>query len=158
MQFKTIKNLQNIELYEEADKINSKVKAGLEEESDFQKLEGLFKKFAILHKYKESSFCKKIQVKFLYQAHLKTGDAAEQVIILERSHDLAMDLVNHSESKKVNAPSFYKWLLTVKIKLADIKESQGFLEDTVALKNCAERICSKARRMFPTYKEFPSIS
>lgn len=158
MQFKTIKNLENVELYEEADKINNKVKAGLEEENDFLKLESLFKKFSILHKYKECSFCKKIQVKFLYQAYLRAGNITEQASILEKSHDLAMDLVSQSENKKVNAPSFYKWLLVVKIELANVKQSQGFLEDTIALKRCAVRICLKARRMFPTYHDFPSIS
>lgn len=153
-QNETISNYSQLCL--QADAIEAKIDQNLADHTDFLQLKALANEFATTGYVRGSFFCLKQQVKFKFNQYWKKRSLPEGVIILEEAHELAIDLINNSESKKSVAPAFYKALLKVKIELANAKRSLGFRDEAIDLEACAKRICNKAQRLFPTYEKFPT--
>lgn len=156
MELHALQNLDNYRLYADAQAIGAKINQQLAGEIDYQQLSFLSKRFTATGKIRESLFCQKLQVKFLLQRYWNTHLIAEGVAILEDAHDVAVEILYCAESKRTIAPSFYKAILAVKIELANAKRLVGFLDEAIALEDCARRICNKAQKMFPTYQNFPT--
>lgn len=142
------------ELFSRTEHLDKKIKAGTASTGDFAELKRLAQLFSRQNKYSESSFCKKLQVKFLFQTYKKIADGNNAAAELEFVHDEAVDLLVYAESKKVASASIYKIFFRVKAELAYIKRVKGFYEDAIALEKCAERIYNKALLRFPTYEKF----
>lgn len=141
-------------LFLAAKSIEAKLDKNQVDDSDFLRLAVLAEQFTSSGLVRESLFCIKLQVKYLFQLYWRNNSVSDGIVILEDAHDLAIDLISHSESKGTLAPSFYKAFLKVKLELARVKRSLGFLDEALALEQCAERIRIKARKLFPMYQKF----
>ena len=144
----------NNPLCEQASSVNIKIKTGSATYDDYILLEELSKIFISKNKHPEYTFCKKLQVKFLFQTYKQNSDTNEAAEELESIHDQVVDLLVFAETKKVATSSIYNVFLKIKYELASVMQVHGFYKDASALQKCAHRIYNKAVQRFPSYEKF----